>query len=336
MLQSGLSAAAPGTRVVNVPSAEEALLVANSRRFDVLIIDVLLPGMSGLALLERLKIRQPEARTILVTGTVDNEVRKRVANAGADAFFFKPLDVTAVLDTVALYLSPAAPPMPAVPAALPLPEKQEARPESLDERLAGLRQVLGAQSVLLLDDRGQAMIQAGGLPPGLDPKALYPALMGAFSAAARVSATLGARPPEDVLVFYGGEIALYLAHVGETVALVAAVRKSSAAGAESVIPQIQKASIDLRPLLENIGLPAEPPAEQSPPAEPEQDSLEEDPAAAEELDELLKGAGELALSAEEIDAFWKAPDKSMDTGSLNPDNLSYDQARKIGLAPEEE
>ncbi|MDX1435499.1 MAG: response regulator [Anaerolineales bacterium] len=331
MLQSGLNAAAPGSNVVNVPSAEEALLVAGQRRFDVLIIDVVLPGMSGLVLMDRLRIQQPEARTILMTGSADHEIRKRVANAGADAFFFKPVEINAILDALTRFETGTAPLPPLVE------ETEPAEPEErLDEQLAALRQKMDAHSVLLLDERGRTLIQAGDLPPGVDPNVLYPALLGAFSAAARVSTNLGMRIPEDVQVFPGRNLEIYMAHVGEAVALVAVLPNGIPNQAAEAVPTVQNAASDLRRLLVQIGLPADPVAEEPPQDEPVEEVAEEDPAAAAEMESLLEGAGALTLSADEIDAFWDTADKSMDTGSLNPDNLSFDQARKIGLTPEEE
>ncbi|HJS30341.1 MAG TPA: response regulator [Anaerolineales bacterium] len=329
MLQAGLSAAAPATDVVNVPSAEEALLVASTRRFDVLIIDVILPGVSGFVLLERLKARQPEARTILITGSADYEIRKKVANAGADAFLFKPVELEDILDAISRFERAAAPPHPQPGDTPPEPEPEE----RLDDHLASLRRSLDAFSVLLLDDLGRTLVQAGDLPPGLDPQILYPALMGAFSAAARVSSTLGARIPEDVQVFPGPELELYLAHVGESVALLAAIPKRDTRDAVALI---RRASADLRRILIQIGVPPGPVEEPPPPAETPGEAAAIDPATALEMENLFEEAGELALTAEEIDAFWDTPEKNMNTGSLNPDDLSYDQARRIGLAPEEE
>jgi CheY-like chemotaxis protein len=331
MLQSGLKATSPGTMVINVPSAEEALLVASNQRFDLLIIDVLLPGMSGFVLMDRLKKRQPEARTILITGSADNEVRRKVANSGAEAFFFKPVEVSAILDAVARCLALDRPPP--LPALEPEPDTPR---ETLDGQITRLRRELAAITVLLLDDRGRPLIQAGDLPPAMDPKIIYPALMGAFSAAARVSNVLGMRLPEDIQVFSSGNHELYLAHAGESVALVAVIEKTVPGGvADTVLPLLRHSTADMLPLLAEIGLPSGW-VEEGPAPDTQEEPVEDDPAAVEELEGLLDEAAEMTFSEDEIAAFWDSAGKNMDTGSLNPDDLSYDQARKIGLAPEEE
>ena len=57
--------------MVDVPSGEEALLVASRRPVDLLIADVRLPGISGLELMARVHKRNPELKTILITGLTD-------------------------------------------------------------------------------------------------------------------------------------------------------------------------------------------------------------------------------------------------------------------------
>jgi len=84
----------------DVPSGEEGLLELSSGPFDLLVSDVRLPGISGLELLTKIRIRQPELHVILVTGMVDAHVRQAVADAGAAAFFLKPIETADFLDAV--------------------------------------------------------------------------------------------------------------------------------------------------------------------------------------------------------------------------------------------
>ncbi|WP_064574177.1 hybrid sensor histidine kinase/response regulator [Cupriavidus gilardii] len=61
LLGFGLDCAAAG-------SAEEALLLADDRRFDVLLTDITLPGMAGDALAVALRAQQPHIDVVLMTG----------------------------------------------------------------------------------------------------------------------------------------------------------------------------------------------------------------------------------------------------------------------------
>ena len=49
-------------------SGEEALRKEAERPYDVIIVDLMMPGISGLDLLKMLKARNPKARIIMVTG----------------------------------------------------------------------------------------------------------------------------------------------------------------------------------------------------------------------------------------------------------------------------
>ena len=59
MLSTSLRTLGPEIEVVDVPSGEEALLVASRRPVDLLISDVRLPGLSGLELMARVHKRNP-------------------------------------------------------------------------------------------------------------------------------------------------------------------------------------------------------------------------------------------------------------------------------------
>ena len=71
---------------------EEGLRVLELESFDLLLLDLALPGQSGLELLPQIKERQPELPVIMITayGTVDNVVE--AVRAGAENFVQKPWD----------------------------------------------------------------------------------------------------------------------------------------------------------------------------------------------------------------------------------------------------
>jgi DNA-binding response OmpR family regulator len=82
-----------GFGVVTCADGVEALSVARRRRFDAIVLDLGIPGMDGLHLLQRLR-RGDDATPVLIL-TARGAVGARVAglNAGADDYLAKPFDL---------------------------------------------------------------------------------------------------------------------------------------------------------------------------------------------------------------------------------------------------
>ena len=100
VLRSGLESLKHEFRITDVPSGEEAFLEITPGSVDLLVSDVRLPGISGLELMRRVKEHNPDLKVILVSGVTEEKIRQEVAQAGADAFFFKPVELADFLDAV--------------------------------------------------------------------------------------------------------------------------------------------------------------------------------------------------------------------------------------------
>jgi FixJ family two-component response regulator len=70
-----------------------------------LILDVAMPGMSGLDLQDELKRRGQAIPVIFITGQKDDDIRKRAFRQGAVKFLYKPFSDGALLDAVNAALS---------------------------------------------------------------------------------------------------------------------------------------------------------------------------------------------------------------------------------------
>jgi FixJ family two-component response regulator len=93
---------------VNVfASAEEFLDSDRLRNTDCLILDVRLPGMSGLELQRHLKTGHSEIPIIFITSYEDDEVRARALNAGAVDYLLKPFNDEDLLNAIDAALKPS-------------------------------------------------------------------------------------------------------------------------------------------------------------------------------------------------------------------------------------
>ena len=74
-------------------SAEDFLVKAGSEHFDLLLLDVMLPGMDGLACLKQLWLEapaKPALRVVIVTALNDADKRREAFSNGAEAYVLKP------------------------------------------------------------------------------------------------------------------------------------------------------------------------------------------------------------------------------------------------------
>jgi DNA-binding response OmpR family regulator len=86
-----------GYRVTSVGSGEEALRLFESRPFSLLLVDVMLPGMSGLEVCERLRSRGVRAPIIILTARGQEMERVQGLELGADDYVSKPFSVRELL-----------------------------------------------------------------------------------------------------------------------------------------------------------------------------------------------------------------------------------------------
>jgi len=83
---------AKGFAVLSVFSAEEALAQLESNAPDVILLDILLPGLSGIEVLKRAKALHPKARVIMVTALDREDLRREAHQYGASGYITKPFD----------------------------------------------------------------------------------------------------------------------------------------------------------------------------------------------------------------------------------------------------
>jgi CheY-like chemotaxis protein len=77
---------------LSAAEALERLDAAIEPQLIVILSDINMPGMDGLALLREIKARWPELPVMMVTAYGDEERRRRAAEIGAADFLTKPVD----------------------------------------------------------------------------------------------------------------------------------------------------------------------------------------------------------------------------------------------------
>jgi putative two-component system response regulator len=91
---------ADGHSVSVAENAETACDLASRQRFDVVITDVLMPGASGVELLQSIRRAAPEVRVIMMSGAPTLETATEAVRAGAADYLWKPVTREAILQSV--------------------------------------------------------------------------------------------------------------------------------------------------------------------------------------------------------------------------------------------
>ena len=98
---------AQGHRVVHAGHALAALAEVATRRFDLALIDLDLPGMDGLALARHLRAQKFAQPMVAVTARADAEAESQAREAGFDAFLRKPLTGAMLAEVIGAMVVPA-------------------------------------------------------------------------------------------------------------------------------------------------------------------------------------------------------------------------------------
>jgi len=89
-----------GHRVHCASSAEEALALFGQERFNVVLTDIIMPGISGLILLKVIKEEYPDTEVVVISGNASSFTIMKALRLGAFDFIVKPLDEESILFSV--------------------------------------------------------------------------------------------------------------------------------------------------------------------------------------------------------------------------------------------
>ena len=331
LLHSTLQTLGHQLDIVDAPSGEEALLEASRRKVDLLVADYLLPGISGVELMRKIKARTPELRVIFISGMTERKAREEMLNAGAVAVFDKPIPLADFLDAVERSLG-------LVQTIFPLESVKDAEEhrQTLSELLVGFRQKVKADAVFLISDRARVVARAGDLYDSSMEVSMLSALMAMYSASLKVSRFIHQDHLDNYHVFRGGDHDLLLIPVNSTHALLLAGKEL--AKADRITKTVEAMFFvrgDVENVLQSLGVVPAPVVVEAVVSEPEAlplTEVHEEPEPEVDLDALLATANKKS-KVKDVDAFWDDAAEKAGNIPTNPDVITFEQARKLGLNP---
>jgi DNA-binding NtrC family response regulator len=89
-----------GMKVDTSTSGEDALSRVKGKEFDAIILDLAMPGMSGIETLKRIRSENPDVQIIMLTGHGSVETGIEAMKAGAVDFLEKPADLNKIMEKI--------------------------------------------------------------------------------------------------------------------------------------------------------------------------------------------------------------------------------------------
>lgn len=312
------------------PSGEEAMLEIGRHKIDLLVADYLLPGMNGIELMHKVRARHPDVKVILISGTTDRKVRDEMLNAGAIALFDKPIPLADFLDVVERNLGLVRTIFPSETDA-----KSQARRSRISDLLANFRQDTNSQAVFLLNERGMVMARAGDLRDTSMEVSLLSALSAIFTAGIKIAKFNRQETFEQYYVFGGGDHDLLMVPIDPNYSILLAgnglVNRETILDSLEAILALKK---EVERALRSMGVTAE---LKEPPSMQKKKSKTDELAQATpspEMEALLNNARQ-KVKHDDMDDFWSKAAEQTARKSTNPEVISYEEARKMGLTPDD-
>lgn len=100
-----------GATMVGAESAEIGLGLINEHDFQIVLLDLRMPGMDGFEALRRIRARHDDKAhlpVIVLTADIAPDLRERCLSLGADEVLFKPVAMDSLFDVIGRMLAKGA------------------------------------------------------------------------------------------------------------------------------------------------------------------------------------------------------------------------------------
>lgn len=107
ILSEYIKKAAPEADVLIAASLTEAvdILEEKNQEIDLVVLDILMPGMSGLQGITLVKHKFPKTKVAIISGTIESDKAKEAMELGAVGYFPKTLSAASFIPAIRLVLS---------------------------------------------------------------------------------------------------------------------------------------------------------------------------------------------------------------------------------------
>lgn len=90
-----------GLKVTGATRGAEAVELVGDQQFDIIVLDLAMPGMDGLETLQKIKEKDPDAEIIMLSGHGSLKSGIEAIKLGAEDFLEKPVDLRELIEKIA-------------------------------------------------------------------------------------------------------------------------------------------------------------------------------------------------------------------------------------------
>jgi CheY-like chemotaxis protein len=335
MICDALQSQFPNAILQDVPSAEEAMVLLSRDRFDLLVVDVRLAGMSGLEMVEKARRRQADLKIVVVTGLNDPAIHQQLSEAPIQAWFPKPLSMDSFLTYVSTLLGE-----PSMSLSVSKPEPDLSAEKGEEELAPGkwdaLCESLGLSGLQVVDLAGNLLAQSKSLPAFLDFSRLMAYFQQAESEVRKLQTHYGAEALTPLVFYLTEDYAVcQLGYEGYRIVFWGEKKGLPAHPIELQLAMTQKGQELLEALRRDSSVFAQFSTSERPGAEENQGTTV---AADVSLEALLQNPSPDLIPSEQVDEFWEQSLANGDwqDSSRGSQTLPFHQARQLGILPPDE
>jgi CheY-like chemotaxis protein len=94
-----------GHTVLNAPDGAECIKIARAHNPDIIVLDMRMPGMDGIAIARRLKANPDTSKIPILAVSGVAHVQAEALEAGCEGFFLKPIRPSVLIEQIELLLA---------------------------------------------------------------------------------------------------------------------------------------------------------------------------------------------------------------------------------------
>ena len=227
---------ASGYFVRAAPSGERALQILETTKFDLIITDLKMTGMTGIDLAKQVQERMPGLPVVILTGYGDMDSVISALRLGVADYLKKPWSIDEVLAVVEREIIKSRG-RPVKPAAIATPGEKPPRLylfaqrdlEQIEAVLSRLRAQATAESAMLVEQAGY-VIAAKGLSSSGDVEPLSNLIASSRSSSASLALLLGEVQDFSTSYMEGQRVSVYTTSLGRALYLAVIVPKGTKQG----------------------------------------------------------------------------------------------------------